>query len=568
MQNLNLSQVNQKYILNKQDNTSSPIQVQRNTEQVKDGNNKIKKALGGLAIAGAVVMAGVGIYKGVIKPKKAVEQITDITQDGIGKLLKENDKLTGKFQKTMKDGSNVVVEYTDGILQKSIKTASDGSLIFEKVYSKAPNGDLLVNNKNITEISRQAAKHQNDFLVLMKKQNASLDELQGFDKKNLSKKQIADLDGKIKTKQDAIKLELTKAEEAKELAEKQAREAQRAAEEAQEAAKKLAQDNEKKFNELIGKPNVPIDELKKIDASSLTSEQVKRLNGKIQILEEMAQAEKAFKDSVRETIPTKEQRIQELAQMYPPDSLYYKQDLHIYENEEAYLDMLWKKTDKYRDLDTKRTIISLSPDLKVRFEKVKKILEEHGISYKDAELFERTNSRWRNSMYQIDHNWELGDIVDYNRVTTAKNGALREGAEPDLGCKIVDKIIDSQEPIKSPQTFYRGVSLFGGADGNNSELNEAFIDGLKKLKVGDVISDRAYSYFSTGQGVLDQYSKNICEKSARMIIQVPQGAKVKIGKWCPSGREGIFPRNAQFRVIKEAEMVNGVPEIVLEYIVP
>ncbi len=205
MQNINSSQINQKYILNNQNTASNPIETGQNTQQVNDGDNKMKKALAGLAIAGAVVAAGVGIYKGVIKPKNAIEQITDITQDGIGKLLKENDKLTGKFQKTMDDGSRVVMEYTDGILQRSTKTASDGTQIFEKVYSKAHNGDLLVNNKDITEISRQARKHQDDFVSLMKKQDASLDELQGFDRSNLLQKQIVELDEKIKAKLNEAK---------------------------------------------------------------------------------------------------------------------------------------------------------------------------------------------------------------------------------------------------------------------------------------------------------------------------------------------------------------------------
>ena len=246
MQNINSSQINQKYILNKQNSTSNSIEAKQNTEQIKDGNNKMKKVLAGLATAGAVIATGVGIYKGVIKPKNAIEQITDITQDGIGKLLKENDKLTGKFQKTMEDGSKVVMEYTDGILKKSTKTASDGTQIFEKVYSKAPNGDLLVNNKNITEISKQVREHQNDFTSLMKKQDVSLDELKAFNKKNLSENQIQELDLKIKTKQDAIELEAKKAKEAEELAKKQARKAQeRAAKEAQERAQKAAIDKQK-----------------------------------------------------------------------------------------------------------------------------------------------------------------------------------------------------------------------------------------------------------------------------------------------------------------------------------
>ena len=80
MQDINLGQINQKYILNKQSNTSSPIETKQNNEQVEDGSNKMKKALAGLAIAGTVIAAGVGIYKGVIKPKKAIEQIPILTK--------------------------------------------------------------------------------------------------------------------------------------------------------------------------------------------------------------------------------------------------------------------------------------------------------------------------------------------------------------------------------------------------------------------------------------------------------------------------------------------------------
>ena len=306
MQNVNLSQVNQKYIINKQNTTSNPIEAKQSTEQIKDGNNKMKKALAGLAIAGAVIAVGVGIYKGVIKPKNAIEQITDITQDGIGKLLKENDKLTGKFQKTMEDGSKVIIEYTDGITQKSTKTASDGTQIFEKVYSKASNGDLLVNNKNITEISRQARKHQDDFLVLMKKKDVSLDELQGFDRSNLSQKQINELDLKINTKQEAIKLEVKKAKElaeqqakkAEELAKKQACEAQeRATKEVQRGAQKEAQDkalekidefskslngkSEEELSQLLKNINEEIGSINKrrdIHTNSIQKEDISRYN--------------------------------------------------------------------------------------------------------------------------------------------------------------------------------------------------------------------------------------------------------------------------------------------------
>ena len=42
MQNINLSQINQKYILNKQNAASSPIEASKKVEQVKGGDNKVK----------------------------------------------------------------------------------------------------------------------------------------------------------------------------------------------------------------------------------------------------------------------------------------------------------------------------------------------------------------------------------------------------------------------------------------------------------------------------------------------------------------------------------------------
>ena len=610
MENVNLSQANQAYLTNQQAN-SNPIETKKEIEQIENGDKKINKALAGLAIAGAVIATGIGIYKGVIKPKKAVQQITDVAQDELEELLKENNKLTGKFRKTTEsgaqilmeynngviqkstktisdgtqitaeyangimknstttksDGTKIFVEFSDGILKKSTKTAPDGTKISEKVYSKASNGDLLVNGKNVTEISRQAKNHKDDFDKLMANQNASLEELQGFDKKNLSKKQIDELDLKIKAKKEAVELEIKKAKEAEELAKKQAQEAKEAqeaaAKEAQEAAAKLAKENEEKFYELIGKPNVTIDELRKIDISSLTPEQAEILNKKIQILEDTAQAEKAFKDRARKTIPSEEERMKELSELCSSDSNLYKVLEKQYKDKNIYLDMLWHGTDEYKKLVTKNAIISLSPRDRINFNKAKELFDQNGITYTDADIVNQLGNMHNKAIEG------LHDIVDYNEISTAKNTALREGIEPDFECRVLDKVIELSEPLETGQTFYRGVSSVGKVSGSCEELNDAFIDRLINSETGDIISDKGYSYFSTNADTLEIYANNKGKKNARMIIQVPKGAKVKLGKNAlKDGKEGIFPRNAQFKVIEKAKMVNGVPEIVLEYIVP
>ncbi len=506
----------------------------------------------GLAITGAAVAVGVGVYFGKIKPRKAIEQIknvpdseivekiTDITQDGISKLLAENGKLTGKFSKTMEDGSRVVMEYSNGVLRKSTKTAKDGALIFEKIYEQTNKG-LFVNGINLTEIAQNAKKHQEDFKNLINKQDISLEELQNFNKKNLSKKQITELDVKIKAKQEAL---------------------EKAAKEAQEAAEKLAKENEKKFFELIGRPNITIDELRKTDVSALTSEQVEILNKKIQVLEDMSQAEKAFKSKARKSMPAEEERMKELLADCSPGSRYYKEMERMYKDENQYLDMLWINSDEYRELCVKNKLISLSPTDRINFDKVKKLLKQNEITYTDADVLAHIDD-WR--YFEVK---QLDNIVDYNTISTHRNAMLREGMEPDFECRVLDKIIEQQKPLESKQVFYRGVSSVGDTTWNNTKLNDIYIDKLVSSQVGDIVIDKGYSYFSTNTGVLEQYSNNRANKKARMIIEVPQGAKVKLGKCCPGGREGIFPRNSQFRVIRKAEMVDGIPEIVLEYILP
>lgn len=244
MENIKLSQANQAYLSQNKQNVSIPQETKK-IEPPKDGKKKLKLALMGLAAAGAAVAIGVGIYRGKVAPKKAADKITDIPQDGMSKLLKENDKLTGKFSKSYEDGSNLLLEYSDGILQKSTKTASDGTQISEKIYSKAENGDKLVKitksgeikSINLTKAKENIKKHQENFSSLIKKQDASLEELQNFDKKNLSKKQIEELDGKIKAKNEAIELEKAKLE-AKARLEDEAK-AQKMAENSQEAYKQV-----------------------------------------------------------------------------------------------------------------------------------------------------------------------------------------------------------------------------------------------------------------------------------------------------------------------------------------
>ena len=246
MENINLSQANQARLTNRQ-SSSNPIETKKNTEQINDGNEKIKKGLTALAILGGAIVIGIAIRKGL--GNKAVEKESEAINEIKTKLLKDikfnkgiatlpdGSKFTGTIEDTLKNGDKITLEYTDGVIQKSRRS---GSKTFEKIYETRFNGDKMVivteNNAttkiNLTEISNDVKKAQDDFRNLLENDDVSLWELKNYDRKYLSENQKAQLDDLLKKKTDELKAEeLTK------------RQAQKATETSQEkTTQKITQD--------------------------------------------------------------------------------------------------------------------------------------------------------------------------------------------------------------------------------------------------------------------------------------------------------------------------------------
>ena len=133
-------------------NVSKPIEAEE-----KQGMSPTAKWAIGI---GLTALASYGIYyaltKGRVKspkptpkPENPVPEIKEMAIDAFkrdgrfekGKaILKAKNgaytiDYTGNITSTGKDGSKVVMEYVDGVLQKSTKTAKDGTKIFDKTYS-------------------------------------------------------------------------------------------------------------------------------------------------------------------------------------------------------------------------------------------------------------------------------------------------------------------------------------------------------------------------------------------------------------------------------------------------
>ena len=152
---------NQQTVNFKSKNAQNVENPAENTEPVvkdKGLSSTAKWAIG----LGLTALASYSIYaftKGRVKAPKPTpptpnpaNPVAEIKEMGVKAFRKAGNKLdkgkailadgtnyTGKITNECKDGSKVVMEYVDGVLQKSTKTTKDGTKIFTKKYQYTSN---------------------------------------------------------------------------------------------------------------------------------------------------------------------------------------------------------------------------------------------------------------------------------------------------------------------------------------------------------------------------------------------------------------------------------------------
>ena len=147
------SRINQNFnrpIVSPQFRASQNVSKPAKAEEKQGMSTTAKWAIG----LGLTALASYGIYaftKGRVKgakptpkPENPIPEIKEMAVNAFkeagnkfdkGKaILADGTKYTGNITSTGKDGSKVVMEYVDGVLQKSTKTAKDGTKVFEKTY--------------------------------------------------------------------------------------------------------------------------------------------------------------------------------------------------------------------------------------------------------------------------------------------------------------------------------------------------------------------------------------------------------------------------------------------------
>ena len=156
------SRINQNFnrpIANPQFRASQNVTKPFEVEEKQGMSTTAKWAIG----LGLTALASYGIYyaltKGRVKAPKptpkpenpipeikemaidAFKRDNDAKKEGVNRLvngraiLADGTKYTGNITSAGEDGSKIVMEYVDGVLQKSTKTAKDGTKVFEKTYT-------------------------------------------------------------------------------------------------------------------------------------------------------------------------------------------------------------------------------------------------------------------------------------------------------------------------------------------------------------------------------------------------------------------------------------------------
>lgn len=111
------------------------------------------------------------------------------------------------------------------------------------------------------------------------------------------------------------------------------------------------------------------------------------------------------------------------------------------------------------------------------------------------------------------------------------------------------------------RNYYRGMSApsFDDYEG---------IQTLKNAVPGQVICpERGYTFVTSSSSIADEYT-NMNGQAAKVLMKIKTPIGTRVSRDRTHEKEVIFPRNAQFEVLKKKKRSNGTIDIVLKYILP
>lgn len=162
------------------------LETSAETKTKPNGTKVLIGSLAALAIGGAIYVATRGKKNIKAIQNAPVEELKEFTIEAFKQtgnkfskgqaILANGEKYSGEMVKKYKDGTKVILEYTDGLLQKSTKS-KNGEKVFEKIYKYADNLKLSsidkdgknILNKSIDMFGR--SRIDNSKSIVLKKDN-------------------------------------------------------------------------------------------------------------------------------------------------------------------------------------------------------------------------------------------------------------------------------------------------------------------------------------------------------------------------------------------------------------
>ena len=525
------------------------------TNNKKEDENKKGKIVKIVAIGAVIAAAAAGVIYSIKKGKSI--NLSDMTPEKFKQI--QADKYTGKIQGKLNNGDKIVMEYVDGVLEKSTRK---GNVNFEKVYETINNEKIvkktvngITTEFNITKTQQEVKVAQEKLKNILKNDKLSSDELKKQTdsikfKSNNQKKEIEDainskkkVEADLKTKVEAEQKIKDEAEQkAKVEAEKNTRE--KAEQEAKDKAIKETKEKTEKKVQSISKQ----EQLKN---------EIQELQKQLDEYEKKYPTEKtrgplyseihSKKDQLQRQIEsTKKEYYSVLAESAPEKTLgqveLNKKMVEYYNsgNEE--------KLNVCRTISESRKLerikhAQLETDTRIPDEYLKKI--NYWDNYNNFTQEEQTayNMYYRGGGGFSQHGAQTRGIFsgnEYENKIYAKNA------------QVLDGIIEKTPPLEQDCIVYRSVC----------GLEKDRADFVASLKPGQIIPHK--TYVSTSTNLNTSYATNeawMGDNSMIMRIKLPKGTK----GLCYEPGEFALPIGTQLK-INSIDSKWGIIEA--EYLLP
>ena len=251
----------------------------------------------------------------------------------------------------------------------------------------------------------------------------------------------------------------------------------------------------------------------------------------------------------------------------------------IADNPERYLNRLWAKSAKAKELNLELALKKMNSEELDLFRKACKVLDDRKLAYDKYELVQDDIGTALTRSIS-DGKFAYGNFVVGHEYAFRVNSPLRRGIEVNDVIRVVlDEGFKEVEPMSSNRTVYRSIS--GGKEDGSAD----FIKKIINAKRGDTFIDKGYSYSSFSKDCA-QACNGIGDVEIPRVflnIDIPKGSKIS-ANWSTQQKEALFPRNAEFRILKPAQKVSedlkvtrpdgtsfivpGEMEMTVEYLIP